>query len=87
MATDQLLIAQTVQDGGAILTRELMLQACAEGEGEGARIADRWMKIDIADVCGGIASAVVRSAPYREYLRLIKTGDGRKTADALWLPW
>jgi hypothetical protein len=45
------------------------------------------MKIDIADVCGGIASAVVRSAPYREYLRLIKTGDGRKTADALWLPW
>jgi hypothetical protein len=84
MATDQQLITQTVQDGGAILTRELMPQACAEGEG--ARIADRCMKIDIADVCGGIASAVVRSAPYREYLRLIKTGDGRKTADALWLP-
>jgi hypothetical protein len=84
MATDQLLIAQTVQDGGAILTRELMLQACAEGEG--ARIADRWMKIDIADACGGIASAVVRSVPYREYLRSIETGDGRKVADELWLP-
>jgi Putative lumazine-binding len=73
------------EDGGAILTKELMLQPCAEGEGEGARIADRWMKIDIAYVCGGIASAVVRSAPYRKYLRLIETGDRWKIADALWL--
>ena len=44
------------------------------------------MKIDIADACGGIASAVVRSVPYREYLRSIETGDGRKVADELWLP-
>ena len=67
-----------------ILTKELMLQACAEGEG--TRTADRWVKIDIADVRGGVAGAVVRSAPYREYLHLIKTGDGWKIADALWLP-
>lgn len=72
------------EDGGAILTKELMLQTCAEAEG--ARIANRWMKIDIADVCGGIASAVVRSAPYRECLSLIKAGDGWKIADAQWLP-
>ncbi len=72
------------EDDGAILTKEPMLQASAEGEG--TRAADRWMKIDIADVCGGIASAVVRSAPCREYLHLIKTGDGWKIADALWLP-
>jgi|ERR1700733_11012009 Putative lumazine-binding len=72
------------EDGGAILAKELMLPACAESEG--ARTADRWMKIDIADVCGGIASAVGRSVPYREYLRLIRTGDGWKIADALWLP-
>lgn len=62
------------EDDGAILTKELMLQACAEGEGTGA--AGRWVKIGIADVCGGIASAVVRSAPYREYLHLIRTGGG-----------
>ncbi len=61
-----------------------MLQACAEGEG--MRAADRWVKIDIADVCGGIARAVVRSAPCREYLHLITTGAGWKMADALWLP-
>jgi hypothetical protein len=72
------------EDDGVILTKQLMLQACAEGEG--TRTAHRWVKIDIADVCGGIASAVVGSAPYREYLHLIKTGDGWKIADALWLP-
>jgi hypothetical protein len=72
------------EDGGAILTKDVMLQACAEGEG--TRAAERWLKIDIADICGDIASAVVRSAPYREYLHLIRTGGGWKIADALWLP-
>ena len=72
------------EDDGAILTKDVLLQACAEGEG--TRAADRWVKIDIADVCGDIASAVVRSAPYREYLHLIRTGDGWKIANALWLP-
>ena len=69
---------------GVILTKEVMLQACAEGEG--TRAADRWVKIGIVDACGGIVSAVVRPAPYREYLHLVRTGDGWKIADALWLP-
>jgi len=51
------------EDDGAILTKDVMLQACAEGEG--TRAPGRWLKIDIADVRGDIASAVVRSAPYR----------------------
>ena len=34
-------------------------------------------------VCG--ASAVVRSAPCREYLHPMRTGGGWKVADALWL--
>ena len=68
-------------DDGEILTKVPMLQACAEGEG--TRAADRWVKTGI---CGGMASAVVRSAPCREYLHLVRTGDGWKIADALWLP-
>ena len=72
------------EDDEAILTKEPMLQACAEGEG--TRAADRWVKIGIVDACGGIVSAVVRPAPYREYLHLVRTGDGCKIADALWLP-
>jgi hypothetical protein len=72
------------EDGGAILTKAVMLQACAEGKG--TRAADRWLKIGIVGVCGDIAGAVVRSAPCREYFRLIRTGDGWKIAGALWLP-
>ena len=72
------------EDGGAILTQDVLLQACAEGEG--TRAADRRVAVDIADVCGDIASAVVRSAPHREYVHLIRTAAGWKIADALWLP-
>jgi hypothetical protein len=72
------------EDGGAILATDVLLLACAEGEG--IRAADRWVKIDIVDVCGNIASAVVRSAPYREYLHLIRNGDLWRMANALWLP-
>ena len=72
------------EDGGAILAKQLMSQACAEGEG--TRAAGRRVKIGIADVCGAIASAVVRPALYREYVRLIRTGDGWKIAATLWLP-
>jgi hypothetical protein len=72
------------EDDGAILAKELLLRACAGGEGTGA--AGRWVKIGIADVCGAIASAVVRAAPCREYRHLMRTGGGWKIADALWLP-
>jgi hypothetical protein len=72
------------EDGGAILAKQLLPPACAGGEGTGA--AGRWVKIGIADVCGAIAGAVVRSARYGEYLHLIRTGGGWKIANALWLP-
>jgi hypothetical protein len=72
------------EDDGAILIKQLLLRACAEAGGTSA--ADRWVKTGIAGACGDIASAVVRSARCREYLHLIGTGDGRKIADALWLP-
>jgi hypothetical protein len=74
----------SAEDDGAILTEDAMLGACAEGEG--TRAADRWLTIDIVDVCGGIASIVVRSVPNREYLHLIRTGGEWKIANALWLP-
>jgi hypothetical protein len=53
-----------------------MLHACAVGER--TRAADRWATIDIADVCGDLASAVIRSASYRQCLYLVRTGDGWK---------
>ena len=72
------------EDRGVILAKQLMLQACAEGEG--TRTAGRGMKTGIADVWAAIASAGVRWAHCRGYLHLIRTGDGWKIADALWLP-
>jgi hypothetical protein len=72
------------EEGGTVLAKQLMLQACAEGEG--TRAAGRRVKIGIADVGGAIASAVVRWAPYPEYVHLIRTSDRWKIADALWLP-
>jgi hypothetical protein len=72
------------EDGGAILAKQVLLQACAGGEG--TRAAGRWVNVGIADVWGAIAGAVVHSAPCREYLHLISTGGGWKIADALWLP-
>jgi len=71
-------------DDGAVLTEDPVLQACAGGGG--TRAADRRVTTGIADVCGDIASAVVSSGPCREYLHLVRTGDGRKIANALWLP-
>jgi hypothetical protein len=69
----------------AIVTKDQMLKGTAEGEGTKVA-ADRRLEIDIADVCGDIASVVVRSAPYREYLHLVRTGDGWRIANGLWLP-
>lgn len=56
------------EDGRAILAKHGVLQGCAEGEG--IRAGDGWVNIDVADVCGSLATAVARSASYREYLHL-----------------
>src|SRR5262249_58942227 len=73
------------RDLGAILTKDQMLKFTAEGAGREVA-ADRRLEIDVADVCGDIASVVVRSAPYREYLHLVRTGGGGQLADGLGVP-
>lgn len=58
------------------------------GEGEGVRVArdlaDRSIAIEVLDVKKNMASALVRSEPYHEYLHLVRTPDGWKIANALW---
>ncbi len=58
------------------------------GEGEGVRVAsglaDRAIEVDVLDVHDDIASVVVRSEPYYEYLHLVRTRDGWRIANALW---
>jgi hypothetical protein len=58
------------------------------GEGEGVKVAsglaDRTIEVEVLDVKHDIASVLVRSEPYHEYLHLVRTGDGWKVANALW---
>jgi hypothetical protein len=68
-----------------ITTKERMLDLTAAGAGaeEGA---DRRLEVEVVEVHGDIASAIVRSAVYREYLHLVRTNEGWKIANAVWRP-
>lgn len=65
-------------------TRERMVELTRQGEGA-ADAADRRLDVEVLDVYGDIASAVVRSAPYYEYLHLVRTSDGWKIANTLFV--
>jgi ketosteroid isomerase-like protein len=66
-----------------VTTKERMLELTAAGEGASDGL-DRRLEVVVADVHGDIASVVVRSAVYREYLHLVRTEEGWKIANALW---
>jgi hypothetical protein len=68
-----------------IITKTQMLEMTAAGEGA-ADAADRRLDVTIEDVYEDVASVTVRSAPYREYLHLVRTSDGWKIANALYRP-
>jgi hypothetical protein len=60
-----------------------MLEATAEGAGR-ERSGGRPPQIEIVDAGGSIASVVVRSEHYHEYLHLVETPDGWRIVNALW---
>ena len=66
-----------------VTTKERMVELTRRGEGK-ADAADRSLEVVVEDVYGDIASVTVRSAPYYEYLHLVRTGEGWKIANALW---
>ena len=66
-----------------ITTAERMLELTTLGEGK-ADAADRRIDVEIVDVYEDIASVVVDSATYHEYLHLVRTREGWKIANALW---
>ena len=65
-----------------ITTKERMVELTGQGAGlEDA--ADRTLEVEVLDVFRDIASVVVRSAVYHEYLHLVRTQAGWKIANAL----
>jgi hypothetical protein len=66
------------------VTKEQMVAWTAEGEGKREDPGERGIEVEVVDLYGSIASAVVRSAVYREYLHLVRTVEGWKIVNALW---
>jgi ketosteroid isomerase-like protein len=64
------------------VTKEQMVEWTAAGEG--ATAAAGKIEVEVVDVHGNIATVVVRSSVYREYLHLVRTGEGWKIVNALW---
>ncbi len=64
-------------------TAAVMIEATAEGDGR-VRAGGRPLRIEIVDAGGGIASVVVRSEHYHEYLHLVETPGGWQIVNALW---
>jgi hypothetical protein len=73
-------------DGELLLrttTKQMMLDYVREGGGAADR-TDEAIDVTVGDVHRDIASAVVRSAQYREYLHLVRTAEGWQIVHAFW---
>lgn len=70
----------------SFVTAEQMINWTREGERvQVARgLADRTIEVEVLDIRHDIASVLVRSEPYYEYLHMVRTRDGWKVANALW---
>ena len=67
------------------VTKDEMVAWTAEGEGKAEDPGPgRRIDVTVVDVHGTIASAVVDSDVYREYIHLVRTDDGWKIVNALW---
>jgi hypothetical protein len=74
-------------DGGTLdeTTAEWMIDATARGVGGSRDPGDRQIEVEVEDVYGTIANATVRSAVYREYVQLVRTPEGWKIVNTLWV--
>jgi hypothetical protein len=70
----------------SFVTAAQMIRWTDEGAGVqvASALADRAIEVDVLDIKGDIASVLVRSEPYHEYLHLVRTREGWKIANALW---
>ena len=67
----------------SITTKQMMLDYVRKGGGAEDKTDDP-IEVDVIDIHHDIATAVVRSAQYREYLHLLRTPDGWRIVDAFW---
>jgi Putative lumazine-binding len=65
-------------------TASEMIAATAAGMGKSRDPGDRGIEVNVVEIHGPIATVVVHSTIYREYLHLGRTEDGWKIVNALW---
>lgn len=65
------------------LTKDRMLDLVREGRGAKNKTDDP-IEVVVADIHRDVATAVVRSAEYREYVHLVRTSSGWKIVNTLW---
>jgi len=63
-----------------------MIEATARGAGKRDDPAERRLEITVEHTYGAIANVTVMSVPYAEYVQLVRTTDGWRIANTLWLP-
>jgi Putative lumazine-binding len=66
------------------LTASQMVDATAEGAGRKGDSPERRIDIHVVEVYGDIATVVVDSNVYREYVHLVRTNGDWKIVNALW---
>ena len=72
------------EDGLDEDTAATMIRATADGRGTRDDPDERRVEVDVVEVYGTIATVVVHSPIYREYLHLGRTDEGWKIVNALW---
>ena len=75
-----------LEDGRGLdeTSAEWMIDATARGLGRARDPGDRRIEVEIHEVYGTIANVTVRSAVYREYVQLARTGEGWRIVNTLW---
>ena len=66
-----------------VTTKERMLELTGAGGGD-EDAADVRIEVEVVEIFGDIANAIVRSAVYHEYLHLVRTSEGWKIANVLY---
>jgi hypothetical protein len=74
---------QVEGESPSVTTKERMLELAREGGGADDRTDDP-IEVEVVDIHHDIATAIVRSAQYREYLHLVRTSDGWRIVNAFW---
>jgi Putative lumazine-binding len=72
------------RDGLDKITASQMVEATSAGAGKERDSGARRIDVSVVEVYGDIATAVVDSNVYREYLHLVRTDGGWKIVNALW---